>query len=60
MQRRPPIVKAVLSATTKVIWAALRNSWRILMIVESNTYRPEAYYMRGPGPKWRAKHQSQA
>jgi len=19
-------------------------------------YRPEAYYMRGPGPKWRAKH----
>jgi hypothetical protein len=20
------------------------------------TYRPEAYYMRGPGPKWREKH----
>jgi hypothetical protein len=19
-------------------------------------YRPELYYMRGPGPKWRAKH----
>lgn len=19
-------------------------------------YRPEAYYMRGPGPKWREKH----
>jgi hypothetical protein len=19
-------------------------------------YRPEMYYMRGPGPKWRAKH----
>ena len=19
-------------------------------------YRPEQYYMRGPGPKWRAKH----
>jgi hypothetical protein len=19
-------------------------------------YRPEAHYMRGPGPKWRAKH----
>jgi hypothetical protein len=19
-------------------------------------YRPEAYYMRGPGPAWRAKH----
>jgi hypothetical protein len=21
-------------------------------------YRPELHYMRGPGPKWRAKHQS--
>ncbi len=20
-------------------------------------YRPERHYMRGPGPKWRAKHQ---
>jgi hypothetical protein len=20
------------------------------------TYRPEAHYMRGPGPAWRAKH----
>ena len=20
------------------------------------TYRPERYYMRGPGPKWHAKH----
>jgi hypothetical protein len=21
-------------------------------------YRPELHYMRGPGPKWRAKHSS--
>jgi hypothetical protein len=21
------------------------------------SYRPELHYMRGPGPKWRAKHQ---
>jgi hypothetical protein len=20
------------------------------------SYRPDLYYMRGPGPKWRAKH----
>ncbi len=20
------------------------------------SYRPEAHYMRGPGPKWRARH----
>jgi hypothetical protein len=50
----------VLISTGKAIWAALRNSWRMLMIVENTTYRPEAYYMRGPGPKWREKHQSHA
>jgi hypothetical protein len=22
----------------------------------SESYRPELHYMRGPGPKWRAKH----
>jgi hypothetical protein len=21
-----------------------------------NPYRPELYYMRGPGPKWHARH----
>ena len=21
-----------------------------------NSYRPEVHYMRGPGPKWHAKH----
>ena len=24
----------------------------------SGSYRPELHYMRGPGPKWRAKHQT--
>ena len=23
---------------------------------QGENYRPEAHYMRGPGPKWRAKH----
>ena len=23
-----------------------------------NPYRPELHYMRGPGPKWQAKHQN--
>jgi hypothetical protein len=22
----------------------------------TDTYHPERHYMRGPGPKWRAKH----
>jgi hypothetical protein len=27
---------------------------RIMEVRDS--YRPELHYMRGPGPKWRAKH----
>jgi hypothetical protein len=30
------------------LWRTLGNAF--------DTYRPELYYMRGPGPKWRAKH----
>jgi hypothetical protein len=26
--------------------------WRTML----DPYRPELYYMRGPGPKWREKH----
>ena len=29
---------------------------RTLLGLVSNPYRPELHYMRGPGPKWRAKH----
>ena len=29
-----------------------------LMQAFSGCYRPEPHYMRGPGPKWRAKHQT--
>jgi hypothetical protein len=27
-----------------------------LLRAVSDPYRPELHYMRGPGPKWRAKH----
>jgi hypothetical protein len=27
-----------------------------LVRIAGNPYRPELHYMRGPGPKWRAKH----
>jgi hypothetical protein len=30
--------------------------WRTLTRDLSDPYRPELHYMRGPGPKWRAKH----
>ena len=29
-----------------------------LFQIARNPYRPELYYMRGPGPKWYAKHQN--
>jgi hypothetical protein len=32
------------------------NAWRAAMADQAGNYRPEAHYMRGPGPKWRAKH----
>jgi len=32
---------------------------RTLIVIDVRTYRPEKYYMRGPGPKWREK-QAQA
>lgn len=38
------------------VWAAAVNAWRTLLPKHEAPYRPEAHYMRGPGPKWRAKH----
>ena len=38
------------------VWAAAITVWRILLPKQPRPYRPEAHYMRGPGPQWRAKH----
>lgn len=38
--------------TRTVVVDTLRTRMRAL----SDPYRPELYYMRGPGPKWREKH----
>jgi hypothetical protein len=32
-------------------------TWRRLIEIAFDPYRPELHYMRGPGPKWCAKHQ---
>ena len=37
--------------------SALVTGWDRLIQTARNPYRPELYYMRGPGPKWHAKHQ---
>jgi hypothetical protein len=34
----------------------LARFWRELTRDALRPYRPEAHYMRGPGPAWRAKH----
>jgi hypothetical protein len=36
--------------------AAVANARQTAMADQADRYRPEAHYMRGPGPKWRAKH----
>lgn len=35
------------------------TKWHTLIKVAGDPYRPELYYMRGPGPKWHAKHRRQ-
>lgn len=35
---------------------ALTETFRTLTKSLFDPYRPELHYMRGPGPKWRAKH----
>ena len=37
------------------IGAAIAHLWRSLTVDMFDAYRPERHYMRGPGPKWRAK-----
>ena len=37
-------------------WMAFANAWRTLITMPSSSYRPEAHYMGGPGPKCREKH----
>ena len=31
-------------------------AWQALTKALFDDYRPEKHYMRGPGPKWQAKH----
>ena len=42
--------------TTRSLRASLAATWRAVTHDLFDPYRPERHYMRGPGPKWRAKH----
>jgi hypothetical protein len=52
-------VSSVLSASPAPGWVldATARKWRWLSVSLFDSYRPEQHYMRGPGPKWRAKHE---
>jgi hypothetical protein len=43
-----PVPERALGATAR--------RWRQLTAPLFDPYRPELHYMRGPGPKWQAKH----
>jgi hypothetical protein len=45
---------------TPLVSATVASLWRSLRKDLFDTYRPELHYMRGPGPRWRAKHQNRA
>jgi hypothetical protein len=36
---------------------SLVEGWQRLLQTAGDRYRPERHYMRGPGPKWHARHQ---
>jgi hypothetical protein len=49
-------MSAVLASAAQRLRTLLAHAAALLAIGPANTYRPEAHYMRGPGPKWREKH----
>jgi hypothetical protein len=48
------VLKVLLAAAHCLDATAQR--WRRQCAPLFDPYRPELHYMRGPGPKWRAKH----
>ena len=56
MDQRPLTLASVLASAAVEAWTSLVNSLRMLIAIDARTYQPEKYYMRGPGPKWREKH----
>ena len=36
---------------------AVHQAWHELIGTLFDPYRPELHYMRGPGPKWRARNE---
>jgi hypothetical protein len=56
MAQRPSTLASVLTSVALRAWRAVIDSCCSVMAERPNVYHPEAYYMRGPGPRWREKH----
>jgi hypothetical protein len=52
---RPPSKGAHRGRGSRAFGASL-HYWLSLRAAMFARYQPELHYMRGPGPKWRAKH----
>jgi hypothetical protein len=46
----------MLASTVQRLRQLLAHAAALLTIAPAHSYRPEAHYMRGPGPKWRERH----
>ena len=46
--------------TAGSLWRRAHIAWRKLVSAMSDPYRPELYYMRGPGPKCRERQDREA
>ena len=47
---------ANIGLTGAKLLAAVKDAWLSTITSPAPKYRPEAHYMRGPGPKWWAKN----
>jgi hypothetical protein len=56
MAQRLSMLACVLASTAARAWRGVMDSCRSVVIGRSGMYHPEAYYMRGPGPRWHEKH----
>jgi hypothetical protein len=56
MTRHLTKVAGVLGSASTWALATVKKALPRTTAGQGRNYRPEAHYMRGPGPKWRAKH----
>ena len=60
MTRHLAKLAGVLDSAWTRAWATASKALPQGTESQGENYRPEAHYMRGPGPKWRAKHAQNA